>query len=112
MNENGKFKLSKLPVQAQYSPVYAISVGDFNSDGNQDIVFSGNNSSMRLRFGKSDANYGILVAGEGKGNFKYIPQNQSGLQLRGDVRSTVIIKNKIYFAVNKGPLVAAEVLKK
>ena len=54
----------------------------------------------RLRFGNYDANYGVLLKGDGKGNFKYINQQQSGFSLRGDVRSVISINNKLLFAIN------------
>ena len=45
-----------------------------------------------------DANYGQLFEGDGKGNFKYIPQAVSGLSLTGDVKSLKVltIKGKRY----------------
>src|SRR5690606_20287097 len=39
---DGSFVRKQLPAQAQFSPVYAILVGDFNADGNADILMGGN----------------------------------------------------------------------
>ena len=33
-NVNGKFLVKSLPIQSDFSPVYAISANDFNGDGN------------------------------------------------------------------------------
>ena len=37
--------------------------------------------SGKLRFGKYDANYGILLQGDGRGNFNYVNQQQSGFNI-------------------------------
>jgi len=90
-----------LPVQAQYSPVYTLTILDYNKDGNDDLLLCGNINQARLRFGKYDANYGTLLKGDGKGSFKYIPQLQSGFSLSGDVRSVIQLNNTFLFGINQ-----------
>jgi hypothetical protein len=41
-----------------------------------------------------DANYGQLYEGDGKGNFKYILQTVSGLNITGDVKSLKVVTIK------------------
>lgn len=101
---DGKFHLKKLPVQAQFSPVFTITPLDYNKDGKQDILLCGNINRARLRFGKYDANYGILLRNDGNGNFSYINQNESGFQLRGDVRSVINVNNTLMFGINQQPV--------
>ena len=98
---DGKFKAMRLPEEAQYSPVYAISVADFNSDGEKDILLFGNNHHAKLRFGKFDANYGTLLTGDGNGSFTYVNQLSSGLKVRGAVRSLLQINNKLLLGINQ-----------
>jgi hypothetical protein len=87
-NQGAKgFVLHQLPLPAQYSPVYGIVATDLNSDGNKDILLAGNNSWTRIKFGRYHANHGIVLLGNGKGNFTYAPQTESGLSIRGNVRS-------------------------
>ncbi len=86
-NNNGKFVVHELPREAQFSPIYALTVMDFNKDGNLDLVLAGNQSSIRIRMGVIDANFGQLFLGDGKGNFQYVHQALSGLSLTGDVKS-------------------------
>jgi hypothetical protein len=81
------FALHSLPVQAQYAPVYAIAVADLNNDGNKDLILAGNNTWTRIKFGRYSANHGVVMLGDGKGNFTYVPQNESGLNIRDNVRS-------------------------
>jgi hypothetical protein len=103
---NGKFRESALPKEVQYSPVYTIDLIDYNKDGNTDILLCGNNSHAKIRLGKFDANYGMLLSGDGKGNFKYISQTESGFNISGDVRSTIEINKTLYFGINNKPIVA------
>jgi len=86
--------LRPLPVQAQFSPVYAIASADVNKDGNPDLLLGGNFEKTRVSIGKIDANHGMLFLGDGKGNFKYIPQTESGFAVKGDVRDIQILKIK------------------
>jgi len=105
-NPSGKFTITALPSEVQYSPVYTIQQIDFNKDGKTDLIFAGNNSHTKIRLGKFDANYGMLLEGDGKGNFKYIKQNESGLNIWGDIRCCVQLNQQIYFGITgKNPVV-------
>ncbi|MES1216812.1 MAG: VCBS repeat-containing protein [Bacteroidota bacterium] len=97
----GKFTVAQLPQEVQYSPVYAIDTLDFNKDGKTDLLLFGNNSRTKIRLGKFDANYGQLLQGDGKGNFSYIKQGESGFNVWGDVRSVVKINNTFFLGVNQ-----------
>ncbi|SHN11859.1 VCBS repeat-containing protein [Mucilaginibacter sp. OK098] len=97
----GKLHASALPLQVQSSPVYTITELDYDHDGNQDLLLCGNINRARLRMGKSDANYGMLLKGDGKGHFQYIPQQLSGFKLWGDVRSVIEINKTLLFGINQ-----------
>jgi hypothetical protein len=93
MNDGkGNFQLKPLPVEAQFSPVYGICVMDFDGDGNDDIFLGGNLYGAKPEVGRYDANHGQLFCGNGKGFFKYIPQNQSGLKIDGEIRDAIPIR--------------------
>ena len=92
-NVNGIFVTKTLPIQANFSPVHAIAVEDFDKDGNKDILLGGNINEVRIKIGKMDAGYGTLLKGNGKGNFKYINQVQSGLKIKGCVKEIIQISN-------------------
>jgi len=93
-NLGDKFAIRPLPIQAQYAPVYAISAMDIDGDGDQDLVLGGNESMVRVRIGKTDADRGIVLRNDGSGNFSYVPQNQSGLNFLGDVRELLFLSDK------------------
>jgi hypothetical protein len=42
--------------------------------------------------GVIDANFGQLYMGDGKGNFTYVHQPESGLRLTGDTKSLQVIE--------------------
>lgn len=90
-NKNGNFEKHVLPMEAQYAPVYAIEVLDFDHDGNLDFILAGNQHAIRIRLGNMDASYGQLFRGDGKNDFRYIPQRASGLSLTGDVKSLKMV---------------------
>lgn len=90
-NVNGKFIVRSLPIQSDFSPVYSICAQDFNGDGNVDLLLCGNIDQARIRIGKIDANYGVLLLGDGKGHFKYMNQSESGLSIKGSVRDILKI---------------------
>jgi hypothetical protein len=98
---DGKFHEKTLPLQAQFSPVYSITALDYNKDGAQDLLLCGNDNRARMRFGKADANYGVLLKGDGKGNFTYVSQQAAGFHLRGDVRSVISINDLLLFGINQ-----------
>jgi len=95
-----------LPLPAQYAPVYSILLQDLNNDGKKDILLAGNNSWTRIKFGSYNANHGVLLEGDGKNGFTYIPQSASGLSLRQNVRSLQLIHTgktkKIIAGINDG----------
>ena len=100
-NSEGKFQEQALPMEAQFSPIFAIESFDFDKDGNKDIVLGGNINRGRLRFGKYDAIHGLLLKGDGRGAFQATSQPQAGLYVQGDVRSMLRIKDLLIFGVNQ-----------
>jgi len=90
---DGSFVRKQLPAQAQFSPVYAILVGDFNADGNADILMGGNLCRSKPEAGIYDASYGLVLAGDGKGEFTAIPAKESGICARGELRAYAALGN-------------------
>lgn len=97
LGQNGKFQAKKLPVQAQFAPVFAAASADLNGDGNPDLVFGGNIFDTKLKFGRYDANHGTVFLGDGKGGFQSVPASDSGLSLRGELRKIEVLGNALLF---------------
>lgn len=88
---NGKFKLSALPMLAQIAPVNGIVVDDVNQDGNLDIVMVGNDYGNEVFIGRYDAFTGLVLLGNGVGEFEVMPSLESGFYVGGDAKSLVKI---------------------
>jgi enediyne biosynthesis protein E4 len=101
---NGQFKSHELPIEAQFAPINAILVNDFNGDEKVDILLAGNEYQTEVSIGRTDASLGLLLIGNGKGVFKSIGQNLSGLLVEGDVKSMEIIGKKVLFGINNEQL--------
>jgi hypothetical protein len=102
INENGTFKQSSLPIEIQFSPVNALLLQDINGDGLPDLITGGNQSNIRVRTGKIDASYGQVFINKGNGKFQYLIQKDSGISVKGDVRSVVWISDQLIFGINSG----------
>ncbi len=100
---NETFKELFLPIEAQYFPINAIEVHDFNQDGISDLLIAGNDFSSEVETGRNDAGIGLYLIGLGDGNFKTLPTTESGLFISGDVKSMVPIKsgNQSVFVIGK-----------
>jgi hypothetical protein len=88
----GHFNRKPLPIEVQFSPVYAATIGDYNNDGNADILLGGNLFNVKPEVGRYDSSYGSFLIGDGKGDFRYMPAKLSGFHLNGEVRNIMEVK--------------------
>ncbi|MBX9783592.1 MAG: VCBS repeat-containing protein [Chitinophagaceae bacterium] len=98
---NFEFVVHVLPMEAQWSPVHSIIAQDFNGDGAVDILLSGNEFNVHPFAGRIDAGNGLLLKGDGEGNFKSLSILESGIYIPGNERGLV------QFAFNNTVAVAA-----
>ncbi len=101
LGKSGKFENITLPHEVQQSPVFTMNVLDFNGDGKQDLLLCGNMVQSKLRIGRMDANYGLLLQGNGQLAFRTVPQKRTGLWLKGDVRSVLFDGKSWLFGINQ-----------
>jgi hypothetical protein len=99
-NKNGRLVEQPLPVEAQFSPVFAIAVKDFDHDGKVDILLGGNVRSARIKIGADESSEGQLFLGDGRGAFRYMNQTVSGLRIMGEVRSFCAIDQFLFVGMN------------
>ena len=90
-NNSGKFSISALPVQGQFSPIHALATIDIDGDGDLDFISAGNETMVRVRIGRNDASEGMVWLNDGHGNFTYVTADRTGLHLTGDVRDLLVI---------------------
>ena len=105
---NGLFVMIPLPIQAQFSTIQSVQVGDYDGDGNLDALIAGNYFSPDYNTGRYDASNGLLLKGDGKGGFNPLSEAQSGISISGDARSTAFIRIKnsscLLAGINSGKL--------
>jgi len=93
VNEGGgKFRVEVLPVWVQLSSVNAIKLTDMNGDGRTDMVLAGNKFTFPPQFGRLDGSYGHVLVNEGGGKWKYVENRESGMSIRGEVKSLQTVK--------------------
>jgi len=86
INDNGKFIIQELPVEAQFSVINGIVIDDFNKDGIQDILIGGNRFEVEIETTRSDASIGLVLLGSTSGKFKPISYKESGIFLPNNVK--------------------------
>lgn len=82
----GHFSYHPLPLAAQRAPVNDVLVEDLNADGVADLLLIGNFYPNEPVFGQNDASFGTVLTGDGSGNFREMPMDNSGMALNGDAR--------------------------
>jgi ASPIC and UnbV/FG-GAP-like repeat len=85
----GKFTMIPLPLQAQISVINGMVVDDFDGDGNLDVLINGNDYGIEAATGRYDAMNGLLLKGDGKGDFKPLSILQSGIYIPGNGKALV-----------------------
>ncbi len=88
---NGQFERKGLPIECQFAPVYGVLTGDYNNDGFLDVLLTGNSYATETSTGRYDAMTGILLAGNGKGNFSVLQSNNTGFKADADAKGTAEI---------------------
>ena len=102
---NGDFELVELPAEVQFSSVNAIEIIPSKIGKGKHLLLAGNNFNFKPQFSRLDANQGILLAQNEKGEYKVQPSSVTGLQVQGQVRALEIFSNKkgeqfVYFGIN------------
>ncbi|NNF20604.1 MAG: VCBS repeat-containing protein [Saprospiraceae bacterium] len=91
-DEPGVFNMKELPRMAQISPVNDIIVKDLNDDGFQDLILGGNLYQSEIETGRADSGNGLVLINKKDKHFKSLQVYESGLNIRGDVKSLSPIK--------------------
>jgi hypothetical protein len=105
LNTDSGFDAKPLPVESQFSNVFHSGVADFNNDGNEDLFLTQNFFAVSRDMPRFDAGRGIMLLGDGNGNFNAMSGLESGIRIYGEQRGAAfsdINKNgKIDLAVSQ-----------
>lgn len=90
LNTGNTFKQVSLPIETQFSRAQGVNILDFNSDGNEDILITQNFFDSIVETPRNDAGRGLMLMGNGAGEFSVIPGYDSGLKVYGEQRAAGI----------------------
>ena len=96
-----QFGIRRLPSLAQVAPVNGMVTEDINGDGFADVLMIGNDYGNEVFAGRYDAFNGLVLLGDGKGNFTATGAAETGFYVPGDAKSLVRVeglKGGLYIA--------------
>jgi hypothetical protein len=113
---NGKFTMSALPIETQYSCMNGMLTEDFDGDGNLDLLATGNDFGTEVSVGRYDACNGLFLKGDGKGGFQPLKILQSGWFVPGNAKALVKLRRNdgkclVVASHNRGNLKAFQMKK-
>lgn len=115
-NNEQSFKVKALPFEAQLFPVFALKAEDIDGNGTLDLLLGGNLNAVQPEIGPMDAGIGLVLLGDGIGNFKPLTLKESGFLVRGEAREIVTLKNlkneRILFVSRNNDTVLSFTIKK
>ena len=91
-NGKGKFVCKPLPARAQFAPINTIVADDIDHTGKNTLLMAGNFFDFKPEIGRLDAGYGLMCKYLNN-QFVYADPSQSGIMIKGQVRSSLVIKN-------------------
>lgn len=106
---DGKFTLVPLPFMAQLSALNGMITDDFDGDGNIDVVMNTNDYGSEVTAGRYDALNGLMLKGDGKGNFISQSILESGIFIPGNGKAVIKLRSAngkylLAAAQNRAPL--------
>ena len=93
-NTDSGFILTPLPAPAQWAPIQDFLVDDVDGDGHLDILVVGNAYDTESVAGQYDAMTGLVLKGNGLGQFEPLLFPKSGFLADGDCKSIVRLEGK------------------
>jgi hypothetical protein len=89
-NRSNRFEPTPLPVEAQFSPAFGVTVGDFDGDGNEDLFLAQNFFCVEPDTSRYDAGRGLWLKGDGHGGLRAVPGQESGVKVYGEQRGCAL----------------------
>ena len=86
-NSDGTFTPTPLPAEAQMNPIFDLISQDLNGDGKEDLILAGNIYETEVETPRLDAISGTVLLSESGGTYQVMPHVQSGLYLKGNLKS-------------------------
>ena len=86
INNGNGFDPVVLPFEAQITTAMHAGVADINGDGHEDIFLSQNFFAVQKETDRNDSGRGLVILGNGRGEFQALPGHKSGILVYGEQR--------------------------
>lgn len=90
LNRGGEFTARALPEYSQFTIANLPVVADFDNDGFEDIFLSQNFFGFPAHVPRQDGGRGLILRGDGEGNFEPVPGHKSGIRVYGEQMSASV----------------------
>jgi hypothetical protein len=80
----------ELPREAQFAPAFAVTMADFDGDGNEDVFLGQNLFPTQPEVSRMDAGLGLWLRGDGQGGLAAVPPAEAGLRVLGEQRGAAV----------------------
>jgi hypothetical protein len=90
LNRGDRWQARPLPLEAQLAPAFGVSAADLDGDGHEDLVLAQNFFATQPDTPRMDAGRSLWLRGDGQGNFRAVPGQESGLLIYGEQRGTAL----------------------
>src|SRR5947207_4504834 len=90
LNRGDHFEAHRLPIEAQFSPAFGVSVADFDGDGNEDVFRAQNFVGVDAETSRQDAGTGLVLLGDGRGGFRALRPFEAGIAIYGEQRGCAL----------------------
>jgi len=99
-NGTGGFTKIELPNIVQTMPILSMDTLDYNGDGYEDVILSGNIYNTEVETPRLDNPYALILQSNTTTGYTIILPSESGLYTNGDVKSVVTIGKNVIFGEN------------
>jgi hypothetical protein len=90
LNRGDHFEAHPLPLEAQFAPGFGVTVSDFDGDGNEDVFLAQNFFGVDAETSRHDAGIGLVLLGDGHGDFRALGPRASGIAIFGEQRGSAV----------------------
>ncbi|MDT0553574.1 VCBS repeat-containing protein [Urechidicola vernalis] len=90
---DGKFKIKKLPIAAQFAPIMGIEFLDLDNDSDAEIILVGNHYNTEVETVRYDASFGTVLKYD-HGEFSVVKHDKSGFFNKGNAKDIIVLQSE------------------